>query len=65
MKPAEYNNNAEALAALRTEWDRLQVMKCWREDDVHEWSQVAYDARKWGFKAHVGNVFAMCVEKGS
>jgi len=54
-----------AQAALQKEWDRLRAAGCWDESRVREWSDVAAYARKSGQTAHMGRVFALCVEKGS
>jgi len=54
-----------AQAALQKEWDRLRAAGCWDETKVREWSDVASEARKTGKIAHMGRVFALCVEKGS
>lgn len=37
----------------------------WRYETVSEWKGVSDRAKKTGKKVHVGNVFEICVEKGS
>jgi len=54
-----------AQAALQKEWDRLRAAGCWNESVVREWSHVAAEARDSGQSAHMGRIFAICVEKGS
>ena len=37
----------------------------WKVDGVRQWFDVAKEAKTKGVKAHMGNVFGICVEKGS
>ena len=55
----------KAVAAMRSEWDRLWKKKVWSHDKPIEWSQVAKDARVQSKKVHLGRIFGIRVEKGS
>jgi hypothetical protein len=61
----EVARTPKAQAALKVEWQRLKDMVCWDETKVREWAQVSAESKRSGQKAHVGRVFAICVEKGS
>ena len=62
---AEAARNPLAQAALLKEWDRLRVSKCWNEQGVREWADVAAEARAAGTTHHVGRIFEICVEKNA
>ena len=57
--------NPKALKAVRSEWDRLRLKKCWSEDLVREWKHVAAEARDSETTVHVGRLCCICVETGS
>ena len=61
----EVKRTPAAQAALQKEWDRLRAAGCWDESRVREWNDVASEARREGTIAHMGRIFALCVEKGS
>ena len=61
----EIETNPKAQAALKKEWDRLRAIKCWDESVVREWTDVAREAKQSQSKAHIGRIFAVCVEKNS
>lgn len=53
-----------ALAAMKKEWDRPRAQSGWGESGVREWAHAACEAADAGTKAHVGVLFAICVEEG-
>jgi len=61
----EVARTPKAQEALQKEWDRLRGMRCWDESQVREWSDVSRECKRTGEKAHVGRVFAICVEKNA
>ena len=65
MKKYEIAASRGAQEALDKEWSRLRAANCWDETGVREWADVACEARLKGWKAHVGLIFEICVEKGS
>ncbi|MFM7858259.1 MAG: hypothetical protein ACKO96_41675, partial [Flammeovirgaceae bacterium] len=48
--------NPAAKASLDKEWDKLRRQRCWNEEGVTEWSEVAAEAKRLGIKAHVGRI---------
>ena len=58
---------------MDSEYDKLRFKKhpslkkpgCWDEDLVRPRAQVMADARRMGKTVHFGNIFGICVEKGS
>ena len=61
----ELLKSKEALAAYDKEWSRLREKKVWDESVVRELSDVAREAREKKTEIHFGNLFGICVEKGS
>ena len=64
---AEIARDPKAKGALKKEWDKLlnPLRPAWRMDLVRPWAEVAREAKAKNEKVHVGNVFGLCVEKGS
>ena len=61
-----------AQKALNDEWTRLRAVQrpdgksgCWDVEAVMEWRDVKRAAQVSGTTAHIGRVFATCVEKDS
>ena len=61
----EIKSNPKAQESLDIEWNKLVKKTAWLYDTVQEWSAVSDGAKRKGKKVHVGNVFEICVEKGS
>ncbi len=61
----KFRYEGSAQEALDKEWTRLRHLKTWNEDDVREYAQVEAAAKKEGRTVHFGNVFDICVLKGS
>ena len=59
----ERESNIDAKASMTKESNNL-AGKVWILEDVKEWADVKKELKP-GHKAHVGNVFGICVEKGS
>ena len=60
----EIRNTPDAQRSL-DEWVKLESKPAWLYDKVREWDDVSSDAVRANAKVHVGNVFELCVEKGS
>ena len=61
-----------AQKAINDEWTRLRAVQrpdgkrgCWDEEAVMEWRDVKRAAQLSGTTAHIGGIFAICVEKNS
>ena len=65
VRPAELKSNKNAQAKMQEEIDKLVKRDVWDLSGVRSWRDVATEARSKGHKAHRGNVFGICVEKGS
>ena len=66
MKDAiELRNNSKARESVDKEWNKLIDAGTWDYDSVREWEDVANEARALGQTVHVGDIFEICVEKGS
>eukprot|EP00439_Symbiodinium_sp_Y106_P074378 s3594_g14.t1 len=63
----ELMQNPKAQASLDVEWEKLMKKRAWDMDmeSVCEWERVSGDSQKSGRKVHVGEIFEICVEKGS
>ena len=61
----ELLSNPKAQASLDVEREKLMKKKAWDMASVREWEDVSREAKKKGKKAHVGEVFEICVETGS
>ena len=61
----EIKETPAAQKAMRKEWDRLRSIDCWAPKTVREYSEVKWEARRWGKKTHFGRLCPICVEKGS
>ena len=65
VRPAELKGNKNAQAKMQEEIDKLVKRDVWDLSGVRSWKDVASEARAKGHKAQRGNVFGICVEKGS
>ena len=68
----EIASTPRAQESLDAEWARLRAVPrpdgkkgCWDEDQVCEWQDIKRAAALSGGKAHIGRIFAICVEKNS
>ena len=62
---AELKTNADARTSMETEVGKLANRGVWDVKGVREWAKVCEEAKRKGQKAHVGNVFGICVEKNA
>ena len=71
--PRKLSEETKDREAMDSEYDKLRFKKhpslkkpgCWDEDLVRPRAQVMADARRMGKTVHFGNIFGICVEKGS
>ena len=61
----EIRGAPDAQRSLDVEWVKLESKPAWLYDKVREWDEVSNEAVRSKAKVHVGNVFELCVEKGS
>ena len=61
----EIRNTPDAQRSLDVEWVKLEFKPAWLYDKVREWDDVSSEAVRAHAKVRVGNVFELCVEKGS
>ena len=64
-RPGRGKEKAQALAALKKEWDRLRAIGTWDESKVREWKDVRLEADRSGQDVHIAPIFDICVEKNS
>ena len=55
----------DAKAGVDKEWQKLVDKSCWLEKKVHEYDNVAREAKAKEAKAHFGRIFEICSQKGS
>ena len=65
VKAAELRWNRDAQGRMQEEIDKLNMRDVWSFEGVRQWADVAKEAKAKGVKAHMGNAFGICVEKGS
>ena len=61
----ELARNPKAREKMRDEYSKLTDDGVWDLSGVRGWRDVAAEAKKAGTKAHRGNVFGLCFEKGA
>ena len=62
---SEIAKNSVARDKMRDEHNKLTDHGVWDLSGVRSWSDVAAEAKRKGTKAHRGNVFGLCFEKGA
>ena len=65
MNAAEIQRILEAKQKIKDEWDKLRLLQTWDEDKVCEYEAARKRALENGREAHVGRLFAFCVEKNT
>ena len=61
----ELSRNLEVREKLRDEYTKFTDNGVWDRSVVRSWKDVAAEAKKAGAKAHRGNVFGLCFDKGA